>query len=88
MIAHSRPGRYDPHMPPTADQVEAQLAAGRWLKSGALAVLFDVDRSTVDDWIGKGLLAYRRTPGGHRECDPADVLRLLAERRQVHRDAP
>lgn len=73
-------------MPPTAAEVQARLDAGVWLKSGALAVLFEVDRSTVDDWIGKGLLTYRRTPGGHRECDPADVRRLLAERRRVHRD--
>jgi predicted site-specific integrase-resolvase len=72
-------------MPPTAAEVQAKLDAGAWLKSGALAILFGVDRSTVDDWIGKGLLGYRRTVGGHRECDPADVRKLLAERNQIHR---
>lgn len=73
-------------MPPTAAEVERQLAEGRWLRTGPLAVLFGVDRTTVDNWIRAGMLQYRKTMGGQRECDPADVRRLLAERRQVHRD--
>jgi hypothetical protein len=85
VIDHTSHSRYALRMPPTLAQVEAQLAEGRWLRTGALAVLFGVDRTTIDNWIRAGMLAYTKTPGGQRECDPADVRRLLAERRTVHR---
>jgi hypothetical protein len=32
-----------------------------------------------------GKIAYRKTAGGHREGDPGDVRRLLAERRRIYR---
>ncbi len=75
-------------MPPTLAEVERQLNEGKWLKSGALAILFEVDRSTVDNWIKAGKLAYRKTAGGQRECQPESVRSLLAELRQIHRDEP
>lgn len=86
-VAHGCHSRYDLRMPPTLDEVERQLAEDRWLKTGALAILFGVDRGTVDNWIKAGRLRYRQTPGGQRECQPDDVRALLAERRAVRRDA-
>ena len=66
--------------------VERQLDAGAWLRPGAVAKLFGVDRYRVDDWVKAGKFAYRKTPGGHRELDPRDVRRELDKRRQIHRD--
>ena len=49
------------------------------LTVGQVAEIFDVHPNTVVDWANGGRLAYKRTPGGHRRFDPADVEKLRAE---------
>ena len=71
-------------------EVERRLDEGEWLKIGDLMVLFDASRSMVDRWLRNGVtiggqrivLGYQLLPGDIREVDPADVRRLLAERRK------
>lgn len=75
---------------PDPDEVERRLGAGEWLKPGEVAALFNTTRFSVDRWLRNGArmggqrhrIGYRETPGGHRECDPADIQRLLALYRQ------
>lgn len=69
-------------------KIEERLAAGEWLPPGEVAKLFDVTRFAVAYWLKKGQTTYgplhfRSTPGGHRQCDPVDVRRMLAEYRKV-----
>lgn len=69
-----------------ADELRARLAAGEWLRTGEVAVLFGTRRSTVDGWLRRGRLRFRTHPvSGYRTCDPDDVQRLLA---QATADAP
>jgi len=70
--------------------IERRLDAGQWLRIGEVAALLDVSRSSTHRMVTSGVIAHRVRPGSgaYRECDPADVRRLLAERRQVHRDSP
>ena len=44
-----------------------------------VAEIFDVHPNTVVDWANAGRLPYKRTPGGHRRFDPADVDKLRAD---------
>ena len=65
-------------------ELERRLNAGEWLKPGSVATLLGMSRGTVHNLLGARKIGYRKTPGGQRECDPADVKRLLEERRRVH----
>lgn len=70
-------------------EIEQRLERGDWLPPGDVAVLFDVTRYAVDYWLKQGRtrygpLHYRRTAGGHRLCDPADVRHMVEEYRKVH----
>lgn len=68
-----------------ATEIERRLDAGEWLRPGDAGVLFGRNRFTVAYWLRKGLIRYRRTPGGQRECNPVDVRRLLDEYRTERR---
>lgn len=73
---------YDP-----AD-VERRVRAGQWVPTGAVAVLFGRDRSTVYRWTRRRppLINTRLSPGGGElECDPGDVLRELEKYRKGRR---
>ena len=50
--------------------------AGRLLRVGDVALLFQVSERTVSDWATKGLVPSVRTPGGHRRY-PADAIAKL-----------
>lgn len=68
-----------------AAEIEQRLRAGEWLSPPEVAKLFNRHRSTVDYWLKKPpkingeeyRIRVRRSPGGHRELNPADVLALL-----------
>jgi hypothetical protein len=70
-------------------EIEKRLARGDWLPPRDVAVLFDVTRFAVDYWLRNGRTRYgplhfRKTAGGHRLCDPADVRHMVEEYRKVH----
>jgi hypothetical protein len=74
-----------------AEAVERRLDAGEWLRTGDIAILFGVDPGTPHRWLVRGVklasgerfrIRYRRTAGGQRHCNPADVRRLLDETRR------
>jgi hypothetical protein len=75
-----------------AAELERRLNAGgepAWLTPGEVGVLFGRDRSTIHRWIKAGRFGYRESIGGHRVCDPADVIRELAQWRETkHSGAP
>jgi hypothetical protein len=78
--------------PAEVEAAERRLSAGAWLKPGEVAALFNTTRWSVDRWLRNGVrmggqrwrIGFRETPGGHRECDPADIRRILALYRQRH----
>lgn len=94
VIAWQVNARYHRHNPTearamgdaTAGEIEQRLNDGDWLKPGEVATLFGKSRWAVDNWLKKGVrikgerywIGYRETPGGHRECDPADIAKILA----------
>lgn len=76
-------------------EIEARLRSGSdeaWLTPGELAVLFRRHRSSIDRWlnsehgvrIGKQRRKIRSesSPGGHRTCNPEDVIWILDEWRR------
>ena len=63
----------------SAEEIRKLLDAGTWLSTGQVAKLFGADPSTIHRWIKAGRIKFRRTPGGFRECAPADVQALLTE---------
>ncbi|MEU7170276.1 hypothetical protein ABZ949_02145 [Micromonospora tulbaghiae] len=68
--------------------LERRVRAGEWLKTGSVAKLLGMGRTKVHTLLASGEIGYRLLPGAavkpQRECDPADVLRLLDQRRRVH----
>lgn len=82
----------------TAADIERRLREGAWLKPGEVATLFGKSRWAVDYWLRKGvkihgqderlMIGYRESPGRHRECDPADIVRLLESYRTRRTTAP
>jgi excisionase family DNA binding protein len=72
--------------------LERRLDAGEWLSPGEVAKLLGQSRTTVHTLLKDGRIKYSLTTGGHerqhRRCDPADVRRLLDERRRVYADTP
>lgn len=50
-----------------------------WLKPAEVASLFGRKRWAAINWMKSGKLGYRTDPSGYRECDPADVLKMLAD---------
>lgn len=79
-------------VPLTPDQIEARLNEGQWLIPGHVARLLGISRSTVvrmlTDEPPKIGSRLRGLSNDQRECDPADVRRLLAKRRDSYRAAP
>lgn len=72
-------------------ELERRVRAGEWLKIGPAAKLLEVGRTTVHRMLDNEKIGYRWTPNRtQRECDPADVIRLLDERRerQVGKSTP
>jgi hypothetical protein len=69
-------------------KLEQRLNAGEWLRPGAVAALLGLSRNTAHRMLVAGKIGYRLTPGGYRECDPADVRRLLDARRRLHHGEP
>lgn len=68
-----------------ADEIEQRLNRGEWLRPGEVALLLEVARSTVHNWLTRGRLRYRQRPvSGYRECHPEDVQQMLAQYRQQH----
>ncbi|MEU6035910.1 helix-turn-helix domain-containing protein [Actinomadura sp. NPDC047616] len=47
------------------------------LTAGEVAAIFRVARSTVSNWVARGLLPYTRTPSGRLRFYREDVERLL-----------
>lgn len=47
------------------------------LRTGQVALLFNVDPKTVTRWCNDGLLAYIRTPGGQRKIPLSAVEHYL-----------
>jgi excisionase family DNA binding protein len=47
------------------------------LTAAQAATLLGVSVRTLDRYIEQGRITPKRTPGGHRRFDPADVIRLL-----------
>jgi hypothetical protein len=72
-------------------ELERRVRAGKWLKTGLVATLLELSRTKVHTMLASGEIGYRKIPGAavkpQRECDPADVLRLLDERRRAYREA-
>ena len=67
-------------------ELERQVRAGVWLKTGPVAKLLRLGRTKTHTLLTKGEIGYRIVAGGtQRECDPEDVLRLLEGSRKVHR---
>ena len=52
-----------------------------WLSVGRAADLLGVTPYTLRDWTGRGVVAARRTNGGHRRYSRADIERLVAATR-------
>jgi molybdopterin-binding protein len=50
---------------------------------GQVAELLEVSADTVRRWADEGRLATRRTEGGHRLVDGADLARFLTEQADV-----
>lgn len=71
-------------------ELRQRVAAGEWLRTGDVAVLLGVSRSTAHRMVTTRKIAYRRKPGGkQRFLDPADVRKLLDEANIVWRgDSP
>ncbi|HUP86008.1 MAG TPA: MerR family DNA-binding transcriptional regulator [Acidimicrobiales bacterium] len=72
-------------MEPKRDELLAELfgtgsvppmLAGRLLRTGEVAKLFQVSERTVAEWARRGRIPSVRTPGGHR-LYPADPIRQL-----------
>jgi hypothetical protein len=82
-------------MPDVSDserrELERRVNAGEWLRPGEVAKLLGVSgrplgRTTIHRYLEAGDIGYRYRGGGtQRECDPADVRKLLARAREVHR---
>jgi hypothetical protein len=70
-------------------EVSRRLAEGEWLQVGAMAVLADVSRGTMNVWVAEAKVKYgidmRRTLtlGGHRKFHPDDVRKLIAKVTEV-----
>lgn len=81
-----------------AADIERRLREGAWLRPGEVGALFGKSRWAVDYWLRKGvkvrgeterrMIGFRESPGGHRECDPADVIALLDAYRTRRTSAP
>lgn len=70
-------------------ELERQVRAGVWLKTGPVGKLLRLGRTKTHTLLASGEIGYHKVAGGtQRECDPADVLRLLEESRKVHRPTP
>jgi hypothetical protein len=55
-----------------------RLAAGEWLKTGAVTVLLGVSRKTVHNMCEDGRIRTVPHLGGvQRVCDPEDVRKLM-----------
>lgn len=91
-LAPVRHVRYDLHnfhteigaMSADLADIEKRLNAGAWLRPGEVGALFGRTRWAVNYWMQTGKIGFRKSPGGHREADPDDVKRILAEHRQEH----
>lgn len=73
-----------------AAEIERRLRAGgdeAWLAPGEVALLFKRHRSSIDRWLTskvgvkmggqRRLIRSEESPGGHRRCNPEDVIWLL-----------
>lgn len=75
----------------TPAAIEQRVREGHWPSVTEVQTLLGVaSRSTVHRWIEAGELRYRVRSVGrkrrHRQLHPEDVLGLLEQRRQVHRE--
>jgi hypothetical protein len=76
--------------PAEREALTKRVLAGEWLRTGQAAKVLDVSRSKVDILIRDGVIGHRNEPNSrYRQCNPADVQRLLAESQQERRgDTP
>jgi hypothetical protein len=95
VIAFAPSGRYDAPQRERAGSViraetaelERRLRAGEWLTPGEVAKLLGLSRTKVHYLIVDGVIGAANKPhSAHRTCDPAHVLRELAQLR-ASRDA-
>lgn len=57
-----------------------RVRAGEWLRTGDVAALLDLSRTTTHRLVVTGRIRAEKKPGGQqRYCDPADVLKLVNE---------
>lgn len=59
------------------------VLAGRLLRTGEVAKLFQVSERTVAEWARRGRIPSVRTPGGHRLYPADEVRRLLVAGEQT-----
>lgn len=59
------------------------ILAGRLLRTGEVAKLFQVSERTVAEWARRGRIPSVRTPGGHRLYPADEVRRLLVASEQA-----
>jgi excisionase family DNA binding protein len=62
---------------------DAERGLERWLTLSAAARFMGVHPSTLRDWAERGLVAYLRTPGGHRRFAEADLHAFVASNRHA-----
>jgi excisionase family DNA binding protein len=58
--------------------VDGADRATRWLSLSAAAEYVGVHPSTLRDWSERGIVAYLRTPGGHRRFAESDLSAFVA----------
>lgn len=66
---------------------DAASARDRFLRTGEVAVLFQVSPRAVTEWARRGRIRFVRTPGGHRRYPAAEVRRLLLEAQELPPEA-
>lgn len=71
------------------DDVVPPALAGRLLRTGEVARLFQVSERTIAEWARRGRIPSVRTPGGHRLYPADEIRRLLVAGEQTDaREAP
>lgn len=72
-------------MTPEQRELEQRARNGEWLGVVAVATLLGAHRTTVNDWITAGRIAWKRKGIRNRVYKPADVLALLDEQQREQR---
>jgi excisionase family DNA binding protein len=69
--------------------LEKRVEAGEWLRVGDAAKVLGVGRTKMHMLVSEGKIGYRFEPGSkYRQCNPADIKRLLDDSRKEVRGEP